>query len=237
MTAIDHGNPTYDEVTEWVRKAEIGLGASQNAYDGEGAMPIQNRSHPDANMDGFIPPSAGEVDDSEVDWGLVLSLKDTPSYQRDDAEMRSIAEDIDLGTLDDPDFEGSLPPLRRPSKEEKSLDPRFTFNGLVEKWPRTAEVYYAIIMSTDTNSSEPIGEDAAGLKTLRCANGWYVDDSVGDHLVFMLHDPCMNHPLSACVKQGDYVVWVYNQLHINSFPSAPVGYIHNGSLFRGAKKE
>lgn len=230
----NHNDPGYDEMAEWIRTSEVDLGRSQNAYEHEGAMPIQRQIHPDANPDGFVPPE-------EIDWNEVFSgeeaIREAPSYEPNEAEKRSVVEDLDLSRPDDPEYEGA--PRRDGSEieEEERLDPRFEFHGLVKQWSHLADVYYAIMMAGDTNSAEPIGEERIQLETLRCAGGsnrWYVDDRLQEHF-FVQHDPSMNHPLSIRVKDGDHVVWVYERGQVADFPSEPIGYIHNGSVFRRPK--
>lgn len=227
-----HNDPGYEEMTEWVRRAEVDLGRSQNAYEHEGPSPVQGHIHPEANPDGFVPPE-------EVDWNDVFAdaINSAPSYEPTDAEKRSVADDIDLGHPDDEEYEGAPMPDKFECKEEPSLDARFEFNGLVEHWKHLCDVYYAIVMSLDTEESEPIGEDRIVLETLSCAPGsnrWYVDDMLQDHL-FVSHDPDMNHPLSTRVLAGDTVVWVYDRKKPEDFPNEPIGYIHNGSVFRRPK--
>ena len=229
----NHNDPGYDEMAEWVRTTEVDLGRSQSAYQHEGAMPIQRQVHPEANPDGFVPPE-------EVDWNEVFSdaetIREASSYEPDETEKRSVAADLDLSHPDDPEYEGAPRQDASEVQEEESLDQRFKFRGLVAKWPHLADVYYAIMMSSDTNSVEPIGEEGAHLETLHSgdvgSNRWHVDDLLQDHF-FVQHDPSMNHPLSAKIKEmGDHVVWVYQRGQVADFPSEPIGYIHNGSVFR-----
>jgi len=229
-----HNDPGYDEMDEWVRTTEVDLGRSQNAYEHEGPMPIQERAHPEANPDGFVPPE-------EVDWNDVFSgeeaIREAPTYEPDDSEKRGVAEDLDLNFPDDPDFEGSPEKDEYEIKEEPSFDQRFEFQGLVSRWEHLADVYYAIMMAMDVNCAEPIGEATIHLETLRCPDGsdrWYVDDLLHEHL-FVQHDSSMNHPLSAEVDSGAYVVWVYDRNNLENFPSEPIGYIHNGSVFKRPK--
>ena len=230
----NHNNPEYDEMTEWIRTVEVDLGRSQSAYQHEGNPPIQHQTHPEANLDGFAPPD-------EVDWNEVFSgaetIREAPSYEPDEAEKKGVADDLDLGHPDDPGYEGAPRKDEHEVEEEESLDPRFEFQGLVAKWAHLADVYYAIMMATDSNSAEPIGEKVIHLETVRGAdslNRWYVDDLLQEHF-FVQHDPSMNHPLSACIKDGAHVVWVYERGQVADFPSEPIGYIHNGSVFRRPK--
>ena len=238
----NHHDPEYDEMTEWVRTTEVSLGRSQSAYEHEGAIPIQRQVHPEANPDGFIPPD-------EVDWNEVFAgetttsagesaIREAPSYEPDEAEKSSVAEDLDLGRPDDPDYEGAPLKSKFEVLEEESADRRFEFVGLVKQWPPIADVYYAIMMAGDNNSAEPIGEATIHLETSRVAgssNRWYVDDRLKEHF-FVQHDPSMNHPLSTMVKQlGHHVLWVYERGQAADFPSEPIGYIHNGNLFRRPK--
>ena len=229
-------DPSYEEMTEWVRVTEIDLGASQNAYANDGAMGGQWQQHPDANLDGFIPPD--EEEGAGVDWNDVLSLGAVPSYEPDEAERRAVADDLDLGLPDDPAYEGAPKLSREDIEAEPSHDPRYEFRDLVVRWPHLADVFYAIMMAIDSNDAEPIGEDIISLDTLRCADGsnrWYVDDILEQHL-FVQHDPSMNHPLSSFVRDyGDYVVWVYERDKPENFPHEPAGYIHNGNVFRRPK--
>ncbi len=229
-----HNDPGYDEMAEWVRTTEVDLGRSQNAYEHEGAMPIQHQIHPDANPDGFVPPE-------EVDWNEVFSgeaaIREASSYEPDEAEKRGVADDLDLGHPDDVDFEGAPVKDEIEIQEEPSFDQRFEFHGPVEKWPHLSDVFYAIMMSMDIDQEEPIGEAIIHLETLRCPNGsnrWYVDDLMQENL-FVQHDPSMNHPLTAKALEGDYIVWVYDRKVPENFPSEPSGYIHNGSVFRRPK--
>jgi hypothetical protein len=223
-------------MSEYVRCAEIDLGRAQSAYEHEASPDAQGAVHPDANPDGFAPPD-------EVDWNDVfsaeeeeelVSLSSGPSYKPTDEELKEATDDPDFHP-DEPEQEGAPKPDHFELKEEPSLDPRFEFNGMVERWPHLMDVFYAIMMAKDTNDVEEIGEDKIALATLRCAEGdnrWYVDDMIQGQF-FVQHDPSMNHPLSVCVKElGDYVVWVYKSGEVEDFPSEPVGYIHNGSVFR-----
>jgi hypothetical protein len=226
-----HNDPGYDEMAEWVRTTEVDLGRSQNAYEHEGAMPIQEQVHPDANPDGFTPPE-------EVDWSDVFSdINSAETYEPTEDEKRGVVEDLDLSSPDDPDYEGAAPKDELEDEGEPSFDLRFEYNGLVDRWPHLADVYAAIVMSADINEAEPIGEDVIHLETLRCPEGsnrWYVDDLMQENL-FVQHDPSMNHPLSADVAVGNHVVWVYDRNKPECFPNEPTGYIHNGSVFRRPK--
>jgi hypothetical protein len=221
-------------MAEWVRTAEVDLGRSQNAYEHEGAMPIQRQMHPEANLDGFVPPE-------EVDWNDVFSgeeaIREAPTYEPDEAEKRGVAEDLDLGHSGDPEFEGAPEKDELEVQEEPSFDQRFEFHGVVTRWPQLADVFYAIMMSMDIDQEEPIGSDVIHLETLRCPEGssrWYVDDLLQEHF-FVQHDPSMNHPLSAKALDGDYIVWVYERNAPENFPGEPIGYIHNGSVFKRPK--
>ncbi len=229
-----HNDPGYDEMAEWVRNTEVDLGRSQSAYEHEGAMPIQHQMHPEANPDGFVPPE-------EVDWNDVFSgeeaIREASTYEPDEAEKRGVGEDLDLGHPDDPEFEGAPEKDKFEVEEKPSFDQRFEFHGLVTRWPQLAGVFYAIMMSMDIDQEEPIGEATIHLETLRCpagSNRWYVDDLLQEHF-FVQHDPSMNHPLSAKALEGDYIVWVYERSAPENFPGEPIGYIHNGSVFKRPK--
>jgi hypothetical protein len=248
---------SYEEMAEWRRRTEIGLGRPQNAYDHEGeAMPISGQVHPDANPDGFVPPS-------EVDWNEVFSAESAiaaaDSYEPDGDERYALGDEIesgggthtgpkvevgkdeaqaDLEQVDDPNYEGAPPQKESEILDRTSPDPRFIFSGLVDRWDHLADVYAAIQLSIDVDDGEPIGDEAHLLETLRCPEGsqeWYVDDILKDQL-FVQHNPQMNHPLSACVREGDnYVIWVYDKGKPETFPSEPIGYMHNGKVFRRPK--
>lgn len=231
MTSSTHNDPGYDEMAEWVRCAEIDLGRSQSAYQNEGAMPIQGREHPDANLDGFIPPD-------EVDWNDVLDqqIGTVSSYEPTEEEKASAVADIHLHA-DEEEFEGSPAVEKFEDEDQPSLDQRFEYHGLVQRWPHLADVFAAIEMSLIVGEAEGIGEDMIALETLRCAKGsdmWFVDDLLHGQLL-VAHDPSMNHPLSAKVAGGDCVVWVYERDKPLDFPNEPIGYIHDGYVFRRPK--
>ncbi len=193
-------------------------------------MPVQHRSHPDANVDGFVPPE-------QVDWHDVLApqIDSAPSYEPDDGEKQEIGAIIHA---DDEDFEGAPPKSEFEYEDQPSPDPRFEYHGPLEKWPQLHDVYAAIDMSISTDEEEPIGEtDKIALETLRQlpnTNRWFVDDVLQNHFLVQ-HDPSMNHPLSAKAAQGDLIVWVYERDKPESFPAEPAGLIYENHVFRRPK--
>jgi hypothetical protein len=256
--SVLHNDPGYAEVAEDLRLLEVDLGRSQNAYEHEGS------EHPEANFDGFVPPAEVDWNDVLGDNPLATAgVIKAPSYEPTDEEKQSVADDIDLSSYealdeamsssptptateteapavlspDDPDYEGAPPVADEDDTEEECLDARFEFVGRVRTWPHLADVFYAIMMSIDLDSAEPIGEGRIELETLRCPEGsnqWYVDDMLMQNLLVQ-HDVNMNHPLSERVLHGDYVVWVYDRNQLDNFPAEPTGYIHNGGVFRRPK--
>jgi hypothetical protein len=195
-------------------------------------------SHPDANMDGFVPPEPGELEtEEEVDWHDLFSGDNIPDHQPADQEFADVA--IDVVTLidgHDPSYEGASAKTRIAAHEEESLDARFRYLGPLTKWPHLEAIFYGLMMARDTESPEPITDELTAIQYVSSdGTQFLVDDRDTQHL-FVHHDPDMNHPLSARVREGDYVVWVYKQDQPKRFPSEPTGYIHNGSLFRRVTK-